>query len=556
MSLARTRWFVGFVGLLAVPVLGAACGGEEESRRADEEEDGTSSGASGNLSSGNGGSSGTVDPDSGVITGPSTTVTGTTFAPNGATPLAGVSVTWSRTAPAAIPVGPFCSTCAAPPAGTSVVSASNGAFTLTVPVDEDVFVTTQIGNFRRVRAYRFAQSDIALAQTTTTLPGRTDPLVGDNAPAIGVLAGEYDTIANSLDALGVKSITPITLGDLGNLPELQRYQVILVPGGGGTCAPVEAAQPAVQSALRQFVALGGTLYATDYSFEFVDSALPGFVQFAGSEPGEQCTVNDRPTGRYDDPGLAAWLGAAADGNAFGTTFTRIEGTLTQQGPGRDGQTTSLVPKVWATATSGAAGPTPVAVGIPYGCGTGIVASITAGGTANEAPASLGNALSYILFKTSDGCVAAPAPSCAGTAGAACTPGTPPVQGAACGFCGTAVQRCSNECRVLASSCENEQLAADRCVSGATRRTAEGCALPGEVRTQTCHAGGAGDAARCTWSDPPAGVCAAPVIPFVTAPALGATVTRTVTAAEQQQTSVPGGTCGGAQPSRLRVGALT
>ena len=215
MSLGRKGWLVGF-SVLAV--LGAACGGEELAARGDDEDeadggsntsgnngssgnDNGSSGSQNNGSSGNGssgnGSSG--EPDGGPITGPTATLTGTALAPNGVTPLGQVTVSWSRTAPAALPVGPFCATCTAPPAGTSATSAADGSFQLTVPANEDVYVVTQMGNFRRVRTVRFATTDIAMGQTLTTLPGRQELAIGDSVPSIGILPGNFDEIADALD---------------------------------------------------------------------------------------------------------------------------------------------------------------------------------------------------------------------------------------------------------------------------------------------------------------------------------------------------------------------
>lgn len=572
MSLGRKGWLVGFS---ALAVLGAACNGEiagvpgggEDTDGGESSGNGNGSsgkqGSSGNGSSGNdNGSSGngsSGNPDGGPITGPSTTVSGVALAPNGVTPLGQVTVSWSRTAPAPLPTGAFCSACTPPPAGTAAVSAANGSFQLTVPVNEDVFVTTQMGNFRRVRAYRFAQTDTLLAQSTTTLPGRTELAVGDTVPTIGILTSTFDDIAQAFDELGVKGLVNLTSNDLANPVELQRYQIVLLPSAA-SCEEPRAQEPTVQAALRQYVSAGGALYTSDYGYEYFNRSFPGFVQFAGNgQVGAGCVTPEFVTGRYDDVSLATWLAAPAAGNDFGQVFARIDGTVTQPGPGRNGATTNLVPKTWATVTSTAT-PTPAMVSVPYGCGQAFVSTVTAGELGGGAPTPngilRGRALAFMLFRAHDGCIESPAPACVGTVGAQCTPGTPPVQGAACGYCGTSVQRCSNECKLLASACENEQPAADRCLPGSNRLSSAGCPA-GEVRTQSCQGGVGPDAARCTWAAP-AGVCAGPQIPFVSVATLGATASRVVTVADQQLMNVPGSGVS-ACPSadvRSRMAALT
>ena len=579
MSLMRKVWVSGFV---VVAVMGAACSDDPEGVPSVSDDAGGSSssgskyGSSGNHSSsgengstsGNNGSSGSQSSSgkngsssggsSGVITGPSTTVTGVTFAPNGVIPLGQVTVSWSRTAPAAIPTGAFCSACAQPEAGTFATSAANGTFSLTVPVDEDLFITTQIGHFRRVRSYRFAQSDTTLAQATTTLPARPDP-AGDTTPSIGIFSegGGYDKIADALDELGVKGLVNLTRNDLANPVELQRYHLVLVPGAG-SCNNPRAFEPSVQSALRQYVAGGGAFYTSDYSYEYFNRAFPGFVQFAGDGPGEGCVTAHDASGRYDDAALSVWMGAAADGNQFGAIYTKMQGTITQPGPGRNGATVNLTPKVWATTTAPAPA-TPSVVSVPYGCGQAIYSSMLAGELTGSSAEGLarGRALSFILFRAHDGCVTSPAPACAGSPGAACTPGQPPVAGASCGYCGTNLQRCSDQCTLLAPYCQGEQAAEDRCLPGETRLSNAGCANPSEVRSQACHSGSAADPNRCTW-EAPAGACAGSAIPYLSVTTgVGSNVTRSVTAAEQAPTLTPTNFSGCPAPgTRTRIGALT
>lgn len=497
---------------------------------------GSSSGNGG--SSGQGGSSGggSSSGDGGVIVGPSATISGTVYAPNSVTPLAGVTVSWSATAPAPIEVAASCSVCAGPPAG-AVVSGANGSFQITVPANQDIFLTTQFGKFRRVRAARFVETDTTVAALVTTLPGRTEGT--DTIPRIGILPGSFDDIQAELQQFGVQDFTSLTDSVLTNANELARYQLLLLPSGGA-CGTTLAQDVNVQNTLRSYVAQGGVLYTSDFRYEYFNRTFPNFVRFEGDgTPGNACALSYEPDGRHDDPRLAAYAPVGADG--FQDVFVRIDGTTTQQGPGRDGQQTALSPKVWTTFVptadlSNEGLPRPGAVSIPWGCGQAFYSTYPSTEIGSSAPLDQGNALAYALFLMHDGCAPVAAPNCIGAVGSECAPGVTSAP-AACGYCGTSVSTCSNECRWMEGACDNEQAAAARCFAGTTDVRDEGCAS-GLYRTWTCQDGAPPAPTRCTWQAPPPATCAPPVLPFVNAGAAGTTTNFTLTANQQPLRAVP------------------
>lgn len=124
----------------------------------------------------------------------------------------------------------------------------------------------------------------------------------------------------------------------------------------------------------------------------------------------------------------------------------------------------------------------------------------------------------------------------------CAPGTVE-QASACGFCGTRTRTCSNTCKWNAGACTGEQTTAAKCTLGTTRIESAGCPA-GEYLTWTCREGdGPSDANRCTWLAPPVSECAAPVFPYVNAPALNATSTRDIGIVDQTLANRPNGSSG-------------
>lgn len=137
---------------------------------------------------------------------PSTTVSGTVFAPNGTLPLFGVTVYVPISDPGPLPAGVQCDRCADSLQGGAYTSATTdeaGRFTLVnVPATGDVPVVIQVGKWRRqitLPAVAACQ-DTALATTSTTLPrSRTE---GD-IPQIAITTGDADALECLVRKLGI-----------------------------------------------------------------------------------------------------------------------------------------------------------------------------------------------------------------------------------------------------------------------------------------------------------------------------------------------------------------
>jgi len=137
---------------------------------------------------------------------PSTTVSGTVFAPNGTLPLYGVTVYVPASDPGPQPAGVQCGNCANSLAGGSYAQAITdeaGHFTLyDVPATTAVPLVIQVGKWRRQLTMPSvaACQDTALPTASTTLPrNRTE---GD-MPQIAITTGDADALDCLIRKLGV-----------------------------------------------------------------------------------------------------------------------------------------------------------------------------------------------------------------------------------------------------------------------------------------------------------------------------------------------------------------
>jgi hypothetical protein len=151
-------------------------------------------------------------------------------------------------------------------------------------------------------------------------------------------------------------------------------QIIFLPCGDYTQGGVNvdlSTDPVIQANLQAFVAQGGRLYVTDWHYDFVNRAFPGYVQWSGAS-GTSCSgclhnSYDAPA-KVDDPGLASWL-TAQNISSFTllrnyTTISSVSAVTPDAGGGDGGVVT---PKVWLHAQQSASS-TPATVSFEYGCG--------------------------------------------------------------------------------------------------------------------------------------------------------------------------------------------
>jgi hypothetical protein len=136
---------------------------------------------------------------------PSTSVSGTVYAPNGTLPLYGVTVYVPASDPGPLPDGVQCGQCSTPPGGTIAQTQTDeqGRFTLTnIPANTDVPIVIQVGKWRRqitVPAVASCQ-DTALAAADTRLP--KNQTEGD-IPRIAITTGSADALECLVRKLGI-----------------------------------------------------------------------------------------------------------------------------------------------------------------------------------------------------------------------------------------------------------------------------------------------------------------------------------------------------------------
>ena len=388
--------FLGLASsILLAGVVGVACS-VSSNREEFNEKDGGGTGSSGNSIGDD--TEGGIEDDG---LGPKVELSGTTYAPNGTLPLAGVLVYWTTDEPEEIPDGVYCDACVKLPENTSVISGSDGRFKLSVPTGREVYVVTQKGQFRRVRQVTFTEDDDKFDKKTTTLPGRMKKSDGDTIPKIGVMtepdSTTYDMIQTALKGLGIDQWDDFD-NDYGELDNLSSYHIMMFPCGSN--APRNQAD---KDKVREFTAAGGKVYVSDYAMEWADKVFPEFFEAPMTKDGRETA----PKGQFEDDGLAAWL--ASDGVDEDPSNTKFEGVWSSfhglqsadvPSPENNGNTITVEPKVWASVTSSGYGSGEASVSYSYGCGREMASIFHVHGRTPDDLLAQEKALLYMLLEVS------------------------------------------------------------------------------------------------------------------------------------------------------------
>lgn len=278
--------------------------------------------------------------------GSDTVLRGVVAAPNGRDPIRQALVyvpenTGDRLPP--LPEGLSCELCQNTLFGRAVTFAYtglDGRFELRgVPAGDSVPIVIQKGRFRRllhlpVQACKV--QDASVANATLALPKNRRE--GD-MPQIAVAAGDHDAIECVLRELGIDPSefgagdgsaavhlydnqtpgTPSLPGQLG-LPlllsdkaRLNRYHMLFLNCSSTAYSQTLLASAEVRANLQGYIAAGGRLYATDWSYDFVQQ-IPEFAPFICFEDGEDCknTMPHRFHGAVAHGGDSDPLSAAVD----------------------------------------------------------------------------------------------------------------------------------------------------------------------------------------------------------------------------------------------------
>jgi hypothetical protein len=327
---------------------------------------------------------------------------GHVYAPEGTIPISGALVYATAKAPSAIPQERFCDKCVKLPAEVPYTStAPDGSFDLGVGFTGTRYLVVQKGQFRRVRSIDVVEGTQQVPKELTTLPGKTDLANGDDIPKMAIILGQWDAIEVSIAKLGLGTVqkvplspTPTATGSFDlygttkimgkpNPPAskllkapavMNGYHIIFIPCSGSdgtTCNWYDSGDKQIQANLKDWVAKGGKLYVTDYSYDFVRQPFPGYVDWEDqtSEIGSACQAHEyNVPATVQDQGLKDWL-AAMGVTSFEVqkNWTTVSAIHAVDWKDMDGNPVKVTPKVWVDAQKGD-GPHPATLSFERECG--------------------------------------------------------------------------------------------------------------------------------------------------------------------------------------------
>jgi hypothetical protein len=109
----------------------------------------------------------------------------------------------------------------------------------------------------------------------------------------------WDNVAEDFTRESYPASYPSDTVLFANLAAMRQYDVIVINCGSDQQSLYETGEPGVIWNLREFVRLGGRLYVTDLSNNFIEQAFPEFIRF-------QAGGNEGPS--VPEPLCAAWVG--------------------------------------------------------------------------------------------------------------------------------------------------------------------------------------------------------------------------------------------------------
>lgn len=151
---------------------------------------------------------------------------------------------------------------------------------------------------------------------TTELP---EPACVDAGSAhVAVVTGDWDNIETILAGVGISDVTmydgltgqaPTDHDLIGDLALLSSYDIVFL-----NCGQYEAdffSNPTYVNNLRMYVDAGGSLYASDWAYDFVEIAFPDSIDFEGTDTQQNAAAvgeSGPMTAQVSDPALATALG--------------------------------------------------------------------------------------------------------------------------------------------------------------------------------------------------------------------------------------------------------
>lgn len=340
----------------------------------------------GNSADGGGGPNdfGSTDAsDDGALPPSIGTLTGKVVMPEGTIPLSDALVYLTSTQPPPIPTNAYCDKCVALDSYAFTYSKPDGTFELPAYQAGEQYIVVQKGQFRRVRRIAVNPGTQAVPGDLTRLPGKTDAALGDTTPRMLIWPGQWDHVEKSLKKIGLQDFErfqppPLDFNAYSQkMKEFPNYHIVFLPCAGGVNEPGSGpmcsvtVDPKLKNAAKEFVALGGKLYVSDWSYEYVRQGWPGAIKWVGetSQLGSACSGGGDYAAEFDDVPLREWMTAIGEGNAqLKAAWTAIEKVSPIQSIDENGNAFTQTPKVWASAKLGAAGTRPATVSFQDRCG--------------------------------------------------------------------------------------------------------------------------------------------------------------------------------------------
>lgn len=228
-------------------------------------------------------------------------VTGYVCAPNETLYIGGASV-WVET-----------SDCKGKPLKIGAVSDESGNYELNDVPAGVVIVQIQKGSFET--SYEVTVPEGGAVHASDVVQ---DACFGSDETKIAVITGDWDEIEAILTELGLEY--DLYDGDsnqseaeafLADGAKMKEYDIIFFDCGGDHDEILFSAEPLIVGNLQQFVAGGGSVYASDWAFVYVEWPWPSAIDFVGGDKnsfGAKLGMPGTIQGSVTDPALAAFLG--------------------------------------------------------------------------------------------------------------------------------------------------------------------------------------------------------------------------------------------------------
>lgn len=305
------------------------------------------------------------------------TLTGKVLMPEGTIPVADALVYLTSTIPDPIPEGAYCDKCVALDSYAFTYSKPDGTYELPAYRTGDQYLVVQKGQFRRYRPLAVVAGPQDVPTGRTTLPGKNNAQLGDTIPRMLLWPGNWDHVERSLKKLGITEFEQFEPGfDFGapdkKMKEFPQYHMVFFPCAGGvqidqTPKCSVQVQAGLLAAAKDFVAKGGKLYVTDWSYEYVRQGWPGAVTWDGetNQLGSACQGGGGDqSASWEDQSLKDWMVAIGEGNAsVKGAWTSIASVNPFPTKDENGTAVTQTPKVWV-----ASGGKPTTVSFQDQCG--------------------------------------------------------------------------------------------------------------------------------------------------------------------------------------------